>query len=356
MRVCLFRAFPDPFRKSMGIYADQLLKGVKSLLTNNENIVDCVPDNLRLKPSYARYWDQYVRYQLFSRASKGDVNHVIDHGYGHLIHSLPAQRSIVTFHDSTVTKVKGVAYTTRLSLRYSLSAIRKAARVIADSQNSRRDLLELIDYPEDNVTVIYPGVDESFRRIDDREELRRRYGFPKSYILHVGHTLPYMNIERVLVVLDRLVNRLGIDTVLVKVGGAFTDEHHARIAALGLEKRIVHLGRLPFSDLPSVYNCADVLVYPSLYAGFGLPPLESMACGTPVVCSNRGSLPEVVGDAAVLLDPEDEARMAEEVAALLTDESMRRRYITKGLDRAREYNWSNTARQVLNVYREVAVA
>ena len=353
MRICLFRAFPDPFRKSMEIYANQLLNRIRLLLDEGEQIVDCIPPRVRLKRGYARYWDQYVRYQMFSKSASGDVNHVIDHGYGHLLHSLPSEKSVVTFHDSTVTKVASIAYTTRLSLRYSLTAIRKAARVIADSEISRRDFLELVDYPEERVVVIYPGIDDSFQMAEDREDLRRRYKLPDRYVLHVGHTLSYMNVERVILAFDHLVKQLGVDVKLVKVGDKFTEEQEAMIDKLALRERVRHCGQVPFAVLPAIYNCAEVLVYPVLYTGFGLPPLEAMACGTPVVCSDRGSLPEIVGDAAIMTDPEDHRRMAAHVAALLTDDAVRDAYRAKGLQQTRRYSWDETARKILKIYREV---
>lgn len=337
----------------MEIYANQLLKGVRSLLHEHEKIVDCLPANVRLQPRYARYWDQYVRYQRFSRVFKGDVNHIIDHGYGHLVRSLPAHRTVVTFHDATVTKVETVSRSTRLSLRYSLMAIRKAAMVIAVSQHSRRDFLNLVVYPEDRVKVVYSGIDPSFQVMPDREALKRRYNLPDKYILNVGHTLSYANLERVFLVLDCLVRGYGMDIYLVRVGDRFTSEQDMLLDKLNLRERVVQLGKLPLRDLPAIYNCAEVLLFPVLYAGFGFPPLEAMACGTPVVCSNRGSLPEIVGDAAIMTDPEDHQQMAAQIAALLTDGGLRDAYRAKGLQQARRYSWDETARNILKIYREV---
>jgi len=352
MRVCLFRAFPDPFRTSMQIYAEQLLKGIRPLLQEDEQIEDCLPTNVHLK-GFARYWDQYVRYQWLSRSYQGDVNHVIDHGYGHLLHTLPPHKSIVTFHDSTVNTLSGVAYTTRLSVRHSFAAIRKAARIITVSDTSRQDFLNLVNYPEKRVEVVYHGVDHAFQIIQGRDELRRSNSLPDRYILHVGHNLSYMNVEKVFLALECLVRRHGINTQLIKVGDQFTPRQERLIDTLGLRNRVVHRGKVPLKDLVVIYNCADVLLYPVLYAGFGLPPLEAMACGTPVVCSDRGSLPEVVGDAAITTDAEDHEQMAAHVARLLTDGALREACRSKGLLRAQRYSWDETARAMLAIYREV---
>jgi len=356
MKISLFRAFPDPFRKSMQIYADRLVHGIRPLLEAHEEIVECLPQNLRLGPKLARHWDQYLRYQHFSKAVAGDVNHVIDHGYAHLVHSLPARRTVVTFHDAAVTKVAGVARSTRLSFRYSLSGIRKAAMVMADSEAARRDLLDLIDYPAERVKVVYLGVHDSFRVIPDRAALKRRHELPARYLLSVGHTLPHGNVKAHLLVLNGLVKQYGLDIQLLKVGDEFTVEQERLIDQLGLRKNVRHLGRVCFAELPAIYNCADVLLYPVQHAGFGLPPLEAMACGVPVVCSDRGSLPEVVGDAAITADPEDHQAMAKHIAALLSDRCLYDAYRAKGLERVRRYSWDRTAREVLAIYRELADA
>ncbi len=356
MKFCIFRAFPDQFRKSMEIYANQLLGRIRPLLNETEEINDCLISDVRLQPGVARYYDQYIRYQLFSKSNIGDINHVIDHGYGHLLHSLPANKSIVTFHDSTVTKVAGVSLGTRLSLRYSLSAIRKAARVIADSENSRKDFLELVDYPENQITVVYPGIDDSFRQEYDRERVRKEFRLPDRYILSVGHTLPYMNVENALRAFAQLSKEIPGELKFVKVGGEFTDDQNSLIKKLNISDHIIHLGRVPFQQLPAIYNCAEALLYTPLYAGFGLPPLEAMACATPVVCSNRGALPEVVADAAIITEPEDFEQQAEHLLHLITDERSRDQMIGKGLARAQQFSWTSTATEVLKIYREVAFA
>ncbi len=356
MTIALFRAFPDPYRKSMQIYADQLRRGLTALVGPGDAVGERVLPAARLAPPWSRHWDQYVRYQRYARASGADINHILDHGYGHLAYSLPPDRTVVTFHDATVVKVPGVSLRTRLSLRYSLGAIRRVARVIAASRASRDDLLELIDYPPERVTIVHLGIDPAFRPPDDREALRRRLGFEGPTILHVGHTQAYMNLPRVIAIVDRLVRRLGLDARLVKVGDPLTAEHRALIDRLGLGARVRELGRVAFEELPGIYAAADVLLYPPLYAGFGLPPLEAMACGTPVVCSNRGSLPEVVGDAALVEDPDDEARMAERVAEVVTNARVRAERQARGLRHAAGFTWDATSRAVLQVYRSIGHA
>jgi glycosyltransferase involved in cell wall biosynthesis len=353
MKICLFRAFPDPYRKSMQIYADQLRDRLAPLLRAGDQIDECLPPNVRLRPRLQRYWDQYLRYQQYARSRHGDVNHVIDHAYGHLVRSLPHQTAVVTFHDSIVTKISGVSLTTRLSLRYSLRAMCRAARIVTDSHVSRNDLLQLIDYPAERLRVVYPGIAPEFQVLADREAHRKALGLPARYLLQIGHNLPYMNVEHPLRVLKLLTDR-GFDLKLVKVGARFDERHATLITGLGLQSRVVQRGVVPFSDLPGVYNCAELLLYPVFYAGFGLPPLEAMACGTPVVCSNRGALPEVLGDAAVFAEPEDANQTADRVNELLSNRFQYDLQRARGLERASRFSWDRTAREMLAVYREIS--
>jgi glycosyltransferase involved in cell wall biosynthesis len=339
----------------MHVYADQLRRGLMTLVERSDEVRAFTLPDARLAPAWARYWDQYVRYRAHARACATDVNHIIDHGYGHLAASLPPERTVVTFHDATVLKAPGAHRRTRLALRYSLRAMRRVARVVAVSQSARDDFLELVDYPSDRVTVAYLGIDSAFQPPPDRDALRRRLGFQRPTVLHVGHTQPYMNVTGVLATLA-LVRRQGVDAALVRVGDALTPAQEAQIDRLGLRDRVTELGRVSFDRLVEIHGAADVLLYPPLYAGFGLPPLEAMACGTPVVCSNRGSLPEVVGDAAPLLDPGDTAGLATAVAERLTDARVRDESRRRGFARARQFSWDITARLVLRVYREIAGA
>ena len=355
MRVALFRAFPDPFRKSMAIYADQLSRGLTARLGASGAVREISLGGARLAPGWARHWDQYVRYQRLAGRVDADVCHIVDHGYGHLAYRLPADRTVITFHDAVVVRVPHVGWRTRLSLRYSLRAIRRVARVVTDSMAARADFLALVDYPAAHASVVYPGIDPAFRPPADRQADRRALGFDRPTVLHVGHTLPYMNLPRVIGAFDRLVRRHGVDARLVKVGD-LTAEQRALVDRLRLAGRVVTLGRLPFADLPRVYGAADVLLYVPLYAGFGLPPLQAMACGTPVVCSDRGALPEVVGDAAAFAGAEDEDAMAERLAEVMTDPSAAEVRRARGLARAARFTWDATVDGVLAVYQDLARA
>jgi glycosyltransferase involved in cell wall biosynthesis len=355
VKIVLFRSFPDPYRLSMDRYARAIESRVRQRLSAEDQLVtETLPDP-RLE-GWSRYWDQYVRYERYARDHAGDVNHIVDHGYGHLSRSLPARRTIVTFHDAVVVKVPGATWKTRLSFRHTLNGIKKAAAVVCDSETARKDLTDLIDVPAERLHVIPLGIDEAFKPPADRGLARRRLGFTTDVVLMVGHTQPYMNVERMIRAFGTLVRQHHLDVRLVKIGLPFTPDQMKLIAELELGDRVQIVGRVPDEDLPAYYQAADVLLYAPLFAGFGLPPLEAMACGTPVVASNRGSIPEVVGDAAMCLDAEDEAGMANALADVLTSQVRRRRLIDAGFERAGRFEWSETARRLLELYRLVARA
>lgn len=369
MRVCLFHTIPGEGRTSSEVYARALASGLQRTMKNETEVSHWEPVGRwrrasgRVRPlaRLAGYIDRYVSYQWNVRGQDADVNHIVDQGYGHLAFSLDPRRTVVTFHDAVLLKLQArelptAAYPwfTMRGHSLSLAAIRRAARVITCSESSRDDLLRLAGYPPDRVRMVPHAVAERFRpRVEPPSDTCQAPSNRPARILHVGHCGSYKNIEGILRSLPSLVRRLGPQVVFVKVGGPFTQSQLALIARLGIEKRVQHLGTVPAADLPGVYADADILLMPSLYEGFGLPALEAMACGTPVIVSNQGSLPEVVGDAGVLVEPTDIEQIADAAERLLTDAHLRADLRKRGLDRARTFTWERTARETLAVYREV---
>jgi glycosyltransferase involved in cell wall biosynthesis len=352
VNVALFRAFPDAYRLSMAWYAAEILRRVGQQLSAGEHVVsEGLPDP-SLHSGWRRYRDQYIRYGRYARAHAADVNHIVDHGYSHLVRDLPPERSVVTFHDAVIVKVPGAGWQTRLAFRYNLRAMRRAAAIVTPSESAKADLLDLTSIPAERVHVIPHGVDEGFRPAPDREQGRRALGLSGDVVLMVGHTQPYMNIERMLRAFGTLVQ--ASDATLVKIGLPFTSDHMRLITELGIADRVRIVGRVEARDLPAYYQAADVLFYAPLLAGFGLPPLEAMACGTPVVCSNRGAIPEVVGAAAVMVEAEDIGALAAALATVLGSAQRRRRMADAGFERAGRFEWAVSARRLLDVYRSIA--
>ncbi len=235
-------------------------------------------------------------------------------------------------------------------------SVRKACAVIAISQNTANDLVRLWGVPRAKIHLAYCGVDGIFRPVPAGEvqAFRQAKGLPAQYILFVGTLEPRKNVVR-LVEAFALLKKQGLPHKLVLAGGKgwMYEPIFQTVERLGLESEVIFPGFVPRSELPLWYNGAEVFVYPSLYEGFGLGPLEAMACGTPVVVSDRASLPEVVGDAGLTVAPDDAPALAEAMAAILREPSLAARLRERGLRRAGEFTWERTAQATVRAYESV---
>jgi glycosyltransferase involved in cell wall biosynthesis len=271
-------------------------------------------------------------------------------------------RSVVTIHDC-IHLMFPQYLPNRLALGYARTAIRLAARratrVLTVSESSKRDILRFVDADANKIDVIYNAFDERFG-IEPREEevvrVRERYQLHDEFVLYAGNVKPHKNLERLIEAFDR-VRRRGLEHLkLVMIGDEISKYAALRRAVHRhqLHKYVRFLGYLPEETLAVMYRLAGVFVFPSLYEGFGLPPLEAMASGTPVVTSNVSSLPEVAGNAAVLVDPYDPDAIADGIERVLTDDKLRRDLRGKGIARARQFSWEASVRRVREIYEQVA--
>jgi glycosyltransferase involved in cell wall biosynthesis len=250
----------------------------------------------------------------------------------------------------------------RLALAYARTSIalasRRATRVMTVSDSSKRDIVRLFGTDPDKISVIYNAYDERFG-VEPREEdvvrVRERYQLHDEFVLYAGNVKPHKNLERLIEAFD-IVRKRGLDHLKLVLIGDDISKYAALRRAVHqhqLHKYVRFLGYLPEETLAVMYRLAGVFVFPSLYEGFGLPPLEAMASGTPVVTSNVSSLPEVAGDAAILVDPYDPHAIAEGIHRVLTDEALRRDLRRKGLARAHQFSWEASVRRVHDIYTEV---
>lgn len=234
-------------------------------------------------------------------------------------------------------------------------AIAQADRVITCSEHTRQEILTLYGTEPDKVVVTPYAVDTIYRPMPAdaaRAAVRERFNLRHPYILAVGVLQPRKNLPRLVDAFARIAREIPQHLVLVgKEGWAF-EGLRQRVARSGITSRIHFTGYVADADLPPLYAAADLFVYPSLYEGFGFPPLEAMASGTPVVASNTSSLPEVVGDAALTIDPRDTAGLAAAIAEVLTSPERRAELIERGLARAAQFSWDRTARETIDLYEE----
>lgn len=246
----------------------------------------------------------------------------------------------------------------RLTVRQSA---RKASQVIAPSEHGRNDIIDTYGLSPEKVTAIPLAAAAHFAPVKDAKELQRvrqTYGMEGNYILSVGSIQPRKNLNRLIAAYSSLRHTLpeGKLPQLIVVGKlAWLYEETVRaISEQGLEKSIILTGYVPERDLPALYSGALCFVYPSYFEGFGLPPLEAMKCGTAVIVGYRTSLPEVVGEAGLLVDPFDIESIAAAIGKVINDSDFRSQLIVKGLERARLFDWRQTARQTLAVYKKAA--
>lgn len=262
-------------------------------------------------------------------------------------------RSIITIHDLTFLRYPG--FLTSDSRRYYdgqiHAAVRRADAILADSSATRDDIVTLLGVPPELITVVHLAPDPAFTPVTSElvTTMRARHNLPREYILFVGTFEPRKNLDGLLTAYATLPDAPPL--VLAGRRGWLFDETQSLILKLHLSGRVRLLEEFPSPDLPALYSGAAVFVLPSHYEGFGLPVLEAMACGAPVIISDRASLPEIAGDHALRVDPGDPAGIAQAIETVLADSSFRSSLIARGFDQVKKFSWRKTAQETLAVYR-----
>jgi glycosyltransferase involved in cell wall biosynthesis len=264
-------------------------------------------------------------------------------------------RTLLTVHDLSFIRAPETADP---GLREYLNevvprSIKRADHILADSESTRQDLIELYRTPPGKISVLYSGVSDRFYPILDesaRQSVRERYRIGgRPYIFSVGTVQPRKNYGRLVEALHRL-ERPDLKLVIAGDKGWLNDPLYEQIDSLGMSEQVQFLGFTADDDLPALYSAAEVFAFPSLYEGFGLPPLEAMACGVPVVASNTSSLPEVVASAALTVDPTDVEALADALRRLLDDHGLRNTLINRGQLRVQGFSWTASARILKQIY------
>lgn len=284
----------------------------------------------------------------------------IFHGTDSRLPRFKHAKKVVTIHDlfSVISSKFANARFRYHKINRYYEAIERADLIIADSMNTQRDLVERLEVPRSKIRVIHLGVESKFypRSEEQIHRVRKKYGLKREYLLYVGTLSRRKNIGRILRAFTRLCRKSQREIDLVMAGylGYGGKEFLEVLERMQVRDSIHHLGYVEDSDLPALYSGAEVFVFPSLYEGFGLPVLEALACGTPVLSSNNSSIPEVAEDAALLVDPMDEEAIAQGILRIMEDRDLREQLVQDGLNRARNFSWRKTARKTLEVYRELA--
>ncbi len=374
MRICIDISPAVHHKAGLGRYAQELTAALMASGAENEYLafynepetahiappLDRLPrltSNLTTKP-----WRMRVLVSHLARRPQDSLARGVDifHATAHLLPRFTRVKTVFTLHDlafricpETHTRVNRVFLSAAMP-RF----LRAADAIIAVSQWTKADAMRLYGIPEDKITVIYEGVHPHFRppTAEDIAAARRKYNLPERFILYLGTIEPRKNLS---VLLDAYAllrsQHVCADARLVIAGkkGWLYEPFLRHVRELGLQDEVLFPGFIADDDLPALYGAADVFAYPSLFEGFGLPVLEAMACAVPVVCSNASSLPEVAGDAALLVSPHDTAALAAALQRVLADAELRVKLVTLGLAQARRFTWQETARQTLAVYNQV---
>jgi glycosyltransferase involved in cell wall biosynthesis len=283
------------------------------------------------------------------------------HAPHYVLPPLTPCRSVVTIHDCIHLRFPQYL-PSRLGYAYARSsmwvAAHRSARVLTVSEASKRDILRYFRIPESKITVIYNAIDERFSEQPPADEVMRvqeRYQLYDPFILYAGNIKPHKNLERLIEAFDIIRHGELKDAKLLIIGDEISKYATLRrtVHRYKLHKHVRFFGFVPDATLAILYRLARVFVFPSLYEGFGLPPLEAMASGTPVITSNVSSLPEVVGDAAMLIDPYEPDAIAGAIRRVMVDERLRDDMRERGLARAREFSWARSIRRVREIYDEI---
>ncbi len=274
----------------------------------------------------------------------------------HVVPIIHPRRTVVTIHDLGYlyypqAHTRGSRFYLHISTLFS---VRAARRVIAISEATKRDLVDKYKVPGQKIKVIYHGRDPLFQPVTDQAKIREvvtRYSISQPYCIHVGTLQPRKNLGLLVEAWDVLRQNMESPPQLLLAGrrGWLYSSLLESIRARGLGDLIKLADYVEREDLPALYSGAVAMTFPSLYEGFGLPPLEAMSCGTPVLASNTSSLPEVIGDAGILLDPQDPVAWADALRRVIADPQLRVEMSRKGLERAAQFTWERCARETLAV-------
>ncbi len=300
-----------------------------------------------------------VEIPLWLSMEKADIFHLPQNGF-----RIPKSKTckiIVTIHDLIpyfLPEMVRPSFLKRFT-REMPEIVERADHILTVSQFSKEDIVKLFGIQPKKISVVYSAPTAAYQPLPKRPILKylgEKYGIKKTYILYAGGLNPRKNVSELIYAYSKIFRELHGFQQLVILGG---NSRHAEqlkllVRSLNLEEDVVFPGFIESLDLPLFYNGADLFVYPSLYEGFGLPPIEAMACGTPVITSNVSSIPEIVSDAAIQINPTDTLKLAEAILMVLNNPELHRTLATKGLEHSKKYHWRQNATQILQAYHRVA--
>jgi glycosyltransferase involved in cell wall biosynthesis len=360
----LFRDYKEDHRVSMDIYADDL----KKALTPKECIVnDYTPimpswlKKLRIPFSLKIRYARYIIYPYFAKRNQSSINHIIDQSYAHLLNTLEPSRTIITVHDiipiiAWEGKIPGLVYPHYpLIFKLTIASLKKARAIVTVSDNTKNDLIKYCNLDGKDIYVIPNGVNPCFKsyKYQKRKDLKADFNFPlNTHIVLITGNQFYKNHITSFRVISNL-EKMTLKPIQLVWLGSDNEVYNKCTNTIPLLNKVICYNDISQAELVNLYNSVDCLLFPSLYEGFGWPPLEAMACGTPAITSNISPLSEVVGDAALTNSPSDISGLVKSTLTILENEHTRFKYIELGLEHVKNYSWDVTASRVYNLYEKI---
>lgn len=356
MRVAFDAASMHGQKTGIGVYTEQLMRALNEYAPQIETILlgDGATVNQRTDKRILR---EQITLPRLARAANADLVHLT--GF-----AAPLRSRVPVI--LTVMDLIGVLFSQNFPpasrfywSRYLPFTLRAPRAIVTLSENTKRDVIRLAKIPAEKITVIPPGIDARFRPIEDKAHLeitRVRLQLPTRFFLFVSTLEPRKGIDTLVNAYAKIVGDVSEQLVIVGKRGWYFEPLFLQVQKLHLEQRIHFLDYLADEDLPDVYNLATGFVFPSRYEGFGLTPLEAMACGTPVICSNAASLPEVVGEAGILIAPDNVNEFAQAMRELANNPSQQSALREQGLARAKLFSWQRAANQHANLYTQSPIS
>lgn len=353
MKIKYYLNFIEENRQSMNMYGQQLINYQKNKFKNLEidsyqPYLDPLSKFIFLKKWKFRY-SRYISYQRqINKLQAHDIAHICDHQYAHLYHNLNSKLKFITVNDLIPFVFRKKLGDPKL-LRFSLKHLKFFTKVFAISNNTKKDILKFTDCPESKIEVIFRSIEKGFNvNPIDKKTISKKFNIPlnKKKILISGD-LFYKNNEISFKVLERLIE-IDKEIIFIHIGSSKKDTFTFK----KFGKNIIQLPFVERDELPDIYKIIDILLYPSIYEGFGLPILEAMSCGKPVVCSNNSSIPEVVGDVALMSNCNDVEKFTKDILKILNDKELYLSMVSKSLKRAEIFNLAEFHNNLIKIYQE----
>jgi glycosyltransferase involved in cell wall biosynthesis len=376
MRIGITMLSHDPTWGGIGIYTREIVHHLLEIDFDNEYVLiypgfgnarnnrgqyervhpNCTEIETRKSLSWGTYWDQLV---LPSVAREHKLDLLFNPFWS--VPVLAKYKTVMVVHNTEFHTIPNV-YDFRRRVEWTLHNyiwVHRADAVISISDVITEDLVKYVHLPRERIRRIYHGCSERFKVINDvslLDPVKRKHNLPDKFLLYVGMIFPQKNFISLARAFHKIYQNIPHDIVVVGQPRWKYQEDKKLIETLGLRDRIRFLHFVPNEEMPMIYNLADCFVYPSLYEGFGLAGVEAMACGCPMAAANAAAIPEVADGAAVLFDPYSPQEIADSIMTLLHDEQIRETCIRRGLERAKAFTWERTARDTLQLFRDLVEA